>query len=100
MRALLSNFHFSLRLLRRSPRFFALVLGLLTAGIGATTTVLSLVEPLLLRPLPYPRPESLTEIVQVHLGEHTGVSEPNFIDWRAQGTTFERMAAVAAGSRS
>jgi putative ABC transport system permease protein len=100
MRALFANVHFTLRLVRRSPGFYALILALLTAGIGATTAMFSVAESVLLEPLPYPDPEDLTEVDRFELGERTSVSAANFLDWRAQGTTFEQMAAVATGRMS
>jgi putative ABC transport system permease protein len=101
MRILLANVRFTLRLMRRSPGFYALVLVLLTAGIGATTAMFSVVESVFLKPLPYSEPEDLTAFYRFQLG-HDGayVSAANFVDWRTQGTTFEQMAAVGTAPRS
>ncbi len=101
MRTFLANVRFTLRLMRRSPAFYALVLALLTAGIGATTAMFSVAESVLLKPLPYPEADDLTDIFRTH-GRAPGeeVSAANFLDWRAQGTTFEQMAAVKAASSS
>lgn len=99
MRALLANVRFTLRLLRRSPAFYALVLLLLTAGIGATTAMFSVAESVLLKPLPYDQAGDLTAVLRTYPKIKTGgeVSLANFQDWRAQGTTFEAMAASVAG---
>ncbi len=95
MRTFLSNVQFTLRLIRRSPGFYALVLALLAAGIGATTTMFSVAESVLLKPLPYAAPEDLTDIVRVDPQfPHAPSSTADFLDWRAQGTAFEQMAAV------
>lgn len=100
MRTLVANVHFALRLVRRSPGFYAMVLVLLTAGIGATTAMFSVAESALLKPLPYPEPDDLTELFRAQLGHHWQTSAANFVDWRAQGTAFEQMAAVSVGGRS
>ncbi len=92
---LLTDVRFALRLLRRSPAFAATLLGVLIAGIGATTAMFSIVVSLLLRPLPYPHPEELTMIWATQpLLNSAAVSIADFQDWRAEGTTFSAMAAV------
>jgi putative ABC transport system permease protein len=97
MRALLVNVAFTLRLARRSPGFYGLILALLTAGIGATTAMFSVVESVLLEPLPYAEPEDLTDVFRLQQGDQTSVSAANFVDWRTGGTTFTQMAAVGTG---
>lgn len=92
---LLSDARFTLRLLRRSPAFFATLLLVLAAGIGANTAMISIVESLLLRPLPYPDPGQLTVVWRTdpQLAE-APASVPDFLDWRASATDFEHMAAL------
>jgi putative ABC transport system permease protein len=95
MRSLFSDVRFALRLLRRGPAFFATLLAILVAGIGATTAMFSIVESLLLAPLPYPHPEQLTMVWREDPRIHKGpTSIADFLDWRAQATTFEAMAAT------
>ena len=92
---ILTDARFALRLLRRSPGFGATLLGVLVVGIGATTAMFSLVTSLLLRPLSYPHPEELMMVwaVQPHV-PLSPASMPDFLDWKEQATTFERMSAV------
>jgi predicted permease len=92
---ILADVRFTLRLLRRRPGFAITLLGILVAGIGATTAMFSVVISLLLRPLPFPEPEQLTLVnaVQPHVNP-SPVSVPDFNDWRDGATTFETMAAV------
>jgi putative ABC transport system permease protein len=67
-----------------------LTLGL---GIGATTAIFSVVYGVLLRPLPYPRPDRLAAIWEVnHRGTHSRLADPNFDDFRDRNRTFGAMA--------
>ncbi len=73
----------------------------LALGIGATTALFSLVDGLLLRPLPYDHPEELVRLYETFRypgGEGLGsVSYPNFVDWRDRQEGFAGMAAYSAG---
>ncbi len=62
LRHLAADVRFSLRMLRRSPGFTATLFFLLVGGIGATTAMFSIVESLLLKPLPYDHPEELVTL--------------------------------------
>ena len=67
MQALLQDLHFAFRQLRKTPGFTLTVILTLALGIGATTAIFSLVEGILLRPLPFSDPERL-----VLVGDHLG----------------------------
>jgi len=98
-RDLLSEFRFSLRILRRNPGFSAAAIVVLALGIGANTAIFSVVNAVLLRPLPF---DDSSRIMQVW---HTppaqsfpgltwfSVSPANYLDWRSQSSSFEQMAA-------
>jgi len=94
MNVLLDARH-ALRQMSKSPGFFATILLVLALGIGATTATFSLVECLLLRPLPYPRASELTMVwaVQPRV-DPSPVSLPDFMDWKAGATSFRTLAAV------
>jgi putative ABC transport system permease protein len=96
MRNVLGDVRFALRLLRRSPGFAATLFFLLVGGIGATTAMFSVVESLLLAPLPYDHPEELNILWSSSpaMREHAGCSIPDFVDWRARATSFSSMAAI------
>jgi putative ABC transport system permease protein len=95
MSSLLWDVRFAFRLMRRAPAFFATLLAVLVAGIGATTAMFSIVESLLLKPLPYPHSEQLTMVWREDPRVHRGpTSVLNFLDWRQRATTFESMAAI------
>jgi putative ABC transport system permease protein len=86
-----------LRLLLKRPGFTAAVLVTLALGIGANTAVFTILDSVLLRPLPYTDPDRLVRIWESNPGRgwpRFSVSQPNFLDWREQaGGAFERLAA-------
>jgi putative ABC transport system permease protein len=88
---------FSLRSLRRSPAFTFVAVLCLALGIGANAAIFSVFNAVLLRPLPYAEPERLVRAYETFSGgrHHGSVSFANFLDWREQGTAFERLAAWA-----
>jgi putative ABC transport system permease protein len=91
-----SDVRFTLRLMRNSPGFFATLLTIIVAGIGATTAMFSIVYSLLLKPLPYKQPEQLTTVWATQpLVNPSPVSLPDFLDWKAQATHFSHMTAVS-----
>ena len=94
-----SDLRYALRSLRRRPGFTALTLITLALGIGATSAVFTLVRGVLLRPLPYERPE---EVMMVHTrweGTPRGeLSLPEYWDLRELSRSFSRLAAYSNGS--
>ena len=77
----------------------------LALGIGANTAIFTAVYGVLLKPLPYERPDRLVRIGEGRPGFRLNVSYPNFIDWRARNRVFSDMAvyltigsAVIAGA--
>jgi putative ABC transport system permease protein len=87
---------FALRQLRKSPGFAATVIATLALGIGANTTVFSIVDAVLLRPLPYHQPQRLVEVQSSDVGqvyEGSDVSYPDFFDWRTQNHSFEQLVS-------
>ena len=88
---------FGLRLLRREPGFTVTTVLTLTLAIGATTTIFSVVDAVLLQPPPFPAPERLVTLWQTDPNNGNLPAEPapaNFLDWRDQATSFEAMAAI------
>ena len=88
---------FGTRLLRREPGFAAATVLTLALAIGATTTIFSIVDAVLLQPPPFPEPERLVTLWQTDPRDGGRPVEPapaNFLDWREQATSFERVAAV------
>lgn len=92
---LLQDIRFALRMLRKNPSFSVVAAVTLALGIGANTAMFSVVDAILLQPLPY---QDATRLVVVN--ETTpkvgtvSVSYPDFLDWRADSHDFSRMAAI------
>ena len=103
MRALWQDMRYGLRMLAKSPGFSALVILTLALGIGANTAIFSVVNAVLLRPLPFEEPDRLVQIWHTppqasFPGIPTfSVSPANFLDWRARSQAFEGMSAYGFG---
>src|SRR3954467_13717974 len=93
MTNLLQDLRYGLRGLLRQPGFSIIAICSLALGIGANTAIFSVVNAVLLRPLPYPQPEQLITIREKTPTFPGGsVSYPNFLDWRATQHTFTDIA--------
>ncbi|MDX6693982.1 MAG: hypothetical protein QOF02_1585 [Blastocatellia bacterium] len=98
---LAQDIQYGLRTLWKSPGFTVTALLSLALAIGASTTVFSFVNSVLLRPLPYAEPQRLVvvwETVKRKEVEQRGVSYPDYLDWRAQNQSFTDIAAVKLSS--
>lgn len=87
---------FGLRMLRKAPGFTAVAVLTLALGIGANTAIFSVINAVLLQPLPYPNPNSLVLVAEtVRETERTPVSYPDFLDWQRENGVFQTLAAYA-----
>jgi len=93
---MLSEFKFAVRQLAKSPGFTFVAIFTLALGIGACTSLFSVVNSVLLRPLPYPDSGSLVVLNETKLPQFPQfpVSWGDYFDWREQSTSFENLAAV------
>jgi putative ABC transport system permease protein len=90
------DLRFGARLLRRSPAFGIVAVLTLALGIGANTAIFSVVNAVLLRPLPFPEPDRLVSIFESSpSGNQRNVVNPlNFMNWRDRTRSFRQMAAM------
>jgi putative ABC transport system permease protein len=93
---LIRDLRYALRSLTRNPAFAAVAVLTLALGIGANTTIFTVVNGVLLKPLPYPEPGRLLMLWerQLSTGDLGTVAPANFYDWRKQSRSFSQMAAI------
>ncbi len=94
MDSLFQDIRFGARILLRSPLLTGAILLTLALGIGANTAMFSIVDAVLLHPVPFPNPASLTLVwEQEPRGEVSNASGANFLDWRERSKSFAELAA-------
>ena len=101
MESLLQDLRFALRQLHRNPGFTAVAILTLALGIGANTTIFSVVNAALLRPLPFANPSSLVMVWGNDPADgilRFPVSGPDYLDWEEQNRCFSGMAAFSERS--
>ncbi len=96
--SLRQDLRYTFRSLRRSPGFFAVVVTTVGLGIGATTSVFSVVNTVLLRPLPFRQPDRLVRVANTGEGGLSAVTSraSNLRDWRELNRTFESLTGYFA----
>ncbi len=90
---MLTDLRYAIRMLIKSPAFSVIAIVALALGIGANTAIFSVVNAVLLRPLPYPEPDNLILLRErMPIFESGSVSYPNYLDWRAMQRSFTDLA--------
>ena len=92
---LLQDIRYGIRTLTRQPGFAATAILTLALGIGATTAIFSVVNAVVLRPMPFDAPERIMVVTNANLktgNRNTTISGPDFFDWRAQNRSFESLS--------
>jgi putative ABC transport system permease protein len=98
---LLQDFRFGARMLRKNPGSTLVSLLTLALGVGASTAIFSVVYGVLLRPLPYEKPEQIVRVWEVDdKGHRMQVADPNFDDLQGQNHTFQALAQFHSGIES
>jgi predicted permease len=95
---LLADLRYAVRLLRKTPVFSVAAIGTLALGIGANTTIFSLVQTMLLQPLPYQNPDQVVMVWEDRTAAGFPRNNPapaNYRDWRAMNRSFTDIAATA-----
>ena len=99
METLLKDLRYGFRGLLKHPGFTAIVIITLGLGIGASTSIFSVVNSVVLRRLPYKQADRIVAIQEWNTaGKRGQVTAANFYDWRQQNTVFEHLAAIKTGS--
>lgn len=97
--ALWQDLRYGIRMLFKHPGFTAIAVLTLALGIGANTAIFSVVNAVVLRPLPFEDPERIIRMWgKFSQGDHAATSPPDFLDYRAQNSTFEEFAAMRSSS--
>ena len=96
MSNLIQDIRYGFRMLSRKPSFTLISVITLALGIGATTAIFSVVNAVLLRPLPYPDAERLLKVGQQYQSGLAGAGEPKFLFWREHSQSFEALAAYSS----
>lgn len=96
---MLQDLRYGVRSLRKNPAFTTIAVITLALGIGANTAIFSVVNGVLLRPLPYPDPDRLVMVHGISLQasqDQTPLCEADFLEWRSQNQVFESLAAFSS----
>src|SRR5467141_1601964 len=97
----MNNFRLALRQLTKNPAFAAVAILTLALGIGANTAIFSIVNAVLLRPLPYPDADRIMVLNESSgPGQDYSVALPDYFDWQNDNTVFEHLAATHKESRN
>ena len=97
---MLIDLRYAVRALTRAPLFTLMAAVTLALGIGANTAIFSVINTILLKPLPYHQPERLVRFEEGRSDFRLNISYPNFLDWRARARSVEDMAVFNAFGRT
>jgi predicted permease len=101
MNTFLQDLRFGIRTLAKNPGFAVVAVLTLALGIGASTAIFSVVDTVLLRPLPYPNPQQIVTVKEQEAhGHRAHLADPNFLDFRSQNHTLVGLATFGSGPAS
>ena len=94
MNSLLQDIRYAVRILSKAPGFTIIAIVTLALGIGANTALFSVVDGVLLNPLPYTQPDRIVAVyTHTRTFNHSSISYPNFLDWVRENRSFSGLAA-------
>src|SRR5437867_10512059 len=91
------------RQLRLNPGFATIAICVIALGIGANTAIFSVIDAVILKPLPYAHPERLVMLWETRPdrgSQNNVVSAANYMDWRARNASFDAMSALLSRTQS
>ena len=97
---MLADLRFALRQLAKSPGFSLVAVATLGLGIGANTAIFSVINAVLLAPLPYPQADRIMMLEEETGGTKSSVAFPDYLDWRRDNSVFENLAVSRRDSRN
>ena len=101
MNSIWMDVRYALRTLAKNPGFTLIAVITLALGIGASTSIFSVVDAVLLRPLPYPQPQRIVTVWEKEASGHLAhLADPNFLDFRSENHTLSALAVFSSGPES
>ncbi|HEY6306299.1 MAG TPA: ABC transporter permease [Candidatus Angelobacter sp.] len=98
LEALAQDSRYGWRKLAKSPGFTTVAVAMLALGIGGNTAIFTVINSVLLKPLPYPNGDRLVQIQETYIGGSGTASAANFRDWQEQNATFAQLAAYTGAN--
>ncbi len=96
----MNDLRFAIRQLTKSPGFTFVAVLTLALGIGANTAIFSVINAVLLEPLPYPQADRIMTLAEETGGSKSSVAFPDYLDWRRANSVFEHLAVSRNESRN
>jgi len=100
MNVLAQDVRFAIRTLWKTPAFTAIALLALALGIGANSAIFTVVNSVLLHPLPFPQPAQICQIYTDRFGDSVAMDDRSFVEFSKQSAAFEHLSAVSGGATS